>query len=383
MASGHIVKSESKFLTVAHLTNVVDGRSNSGTARVAQELILQLALEPNIRQVFIHFQQSNEDIYRLPGTREIIIPLKRFPFASQFFSFLLYWIPRYFSSKQERFDVVHWHASRVFPLFFLIKSKKVCLTLHDANNRIIPGINTISTSIFFWNIRFSIKHVDYIFGVSRDACSKLVEVAKFPAHKVKCLYIASKFGSIEPNKPEGFNLLPGYLICVSRWQNFKNVETLVEAYALLLKHSHDLPKLVLVGKPVAGYDLPLRRIEELSLQNHVTILKDLTDSELSYLYRGALINIFPSLHEGFGLSVLEGLKCGCPSIDHKHTSTSEVSGDAGVHVDMTSAESLYGAISSILNDPSLLNRMKVLAIKRSEAFTWEKTVQTLIGYYTS
>ena len=377
------MNSEGNFLTVAHLTNVVDGRSNSGTARVAQELILQLALQPNIRQVFIHFQHSEEVIYRLPGTRDIVIPLKRFPFASQFFSFLIYWIPRYFSSKQERFDVVHWHASRVFPLFFLIKSKKVCLTLHDANNRIIPGANTIWTSLFYWNLRFSIKKVDYIFGVSRDACSKLVGVAKFPAHKVKCLYMASKFGSIEPIKPEGFNLLPGYLICVSRWQNFKNVETLVEAYSLLLKCSRYLPRLVLVGKPVAGYDLQLRKIEELSLQNHVTILKDLTDSELSYLYRGALVNIFPSLYEGFGLSVLEGLKCGCPSIDHKHTSTSEISEDAGLHVDMTSAESLCEAILLLLDNPSRVNKMKVLAMKRAESFTWERTVQSLIGYYTS
>jgi glycosyltransferase involved in cell wall biosynthesis len=139
----------------------------------------------------------------------------------------------------------------------------------------------------------------------------------------------------------------------------------------------------LVGKPVAGYDLPLRRIEELSLQNHVTILNDLTDSELAYLYRGALINIFPSLHEGFGLSILEGLKCGCPSIDHKHTSTSEVSGNAGIHIDMTSAESLYKAVLLLLDDPSLVEKMKVLATKRSEFFTWEKTVQTLIGFYTS
>lgn len=208
-------------------------------------------------------------------------------------------------------------------------------------------------------------------------------MAKFPAAKVKCLYVASKFESIEPVKPAGFDLAPGYLICVSRWQNFKNVETLVEAYYLSLQCSSNLPKLVLVGKPVAGYDLPLRKIEELSLQNDVIILKDLTDSELAYLYRGAFINIFPSLHEGFGLSILEGLKCGCPAIDHIYTSTSEVSGDAGVHIDMTSAKSLCDAIVNLLEDPDLVNKMKVLAIDRSKIFTWERTVQSLMGYYTS
>jgi glycosyltransferase involved in cell wall biosynthesis len=377
------MNSKTELLTVAHLTNVIDGRSNSGTARVAQELISQLALRPNVRQVFIHFQESHEKIYQLPRTREIIIPLKKFPIASQFFSFIIYWIPKYFSSRQEQFDVVHWHASRVFPFFFLIKSKKVCVTLHDANNRIIRGVNTFWTTLFYWNLRISSGKVNHIFGVSEDACSKLIEVAKFPANKVKRLYMASNFESLEPRKPEGFIHSPGYLICVSRWQNFKNVEILVDAYSLLLKRSTDVPPLILVGKPVAGYDLPLRRIEELSMHHHVTILRDLTDNELAYLYRGALVNIFPSLHEGFGLSILEGLKCGCPSIDHKFTSTSEVSGEAGIHVDMTSSESLYEAISSLLNDPALVQKMKSLATKRAENFTWEETVENLVRFYTS
>jgi len=278
---------------------------------------------------------------------------------------------------------VHWHASRVFPFFFLIKSDKVCITLHDANNRIIRGVNTFWTRLFYWNLRISVGKVDYIFGVSEDACTNLIEVAKFPANKVKRLYMASNFERIEPRKPLGFNLAPGFLICVSRWQSFKNVATLVEAYSLLLKNSEELPKLVLVGKPVSGYDLPLRKIEELTLQNHVTVLRDLTDSELAYLYRNALINVFPSLNEGFGLSVLEGLKCGCPSIDHKYTSTSEVSGEAGIHVDMTSAESLGEAISSLLKDPVLLDELRVRSIQRSKIFTWEKTVKSLVGYYTS
>ena len=370
-------------LRIAHITNVIDGRSNSGTARVAYELISQLATRLDVEQVFIHFEQNEEKLYKLPRTQEIVIPLRKFPFASHFFSFLVFWVPRFLSASQERFDVVHWHASRVYPFFFLIKSNKVCVTLHDANNRIIHGVNTFWTTLFYWSLRVSIKHIDYIFGVSEDACSKLIKVAKFPAHKVKCLYVASHFERLVPVKPAGFDLAPGYLICVSRWQNFKNVETLTEAYSLLLKNTDNAPRLVLVGKPVAGYDLPRRRIQELSLQHHVTILNDLTDNELAYLYRGALLNIFPSLHEGFGLSVLEGLKCGCPSIDHKYTSTSEISGDAGVHVDMNSAESLYEAISMLLENPRLLNKMKVLAIKRSEIFTWEKTAQKLVEYYTS
>lgn len=150
-------------LKIAHITNVVDGRSNSGTARVAFELISQLSTRNDVEQVFIHFEQNHEKLYRLPRSREIIIPLRKFPFASHFFSFLVFWLPKIFSKNQERFDVVHWHASRVYPFFFLIKSRKVCVTLHDANNRIIHGVNTFWTTLFYWSLRVSIKHVDYIF----------------------------------------------------------------------------------------------------------------------------------------------------------------------------------------------------------------------------
>jgi glycosyltransferase involved in cell wall biosynthesis len=89
------------------------------------------------------------------------------------------------------------------------------------------------------------------------------------------------------------------------------------------------------------------------------------------------------LHEGFGLSVLEGLKCGCPSIDHKFTSTSEISGEGGIHVDMNSAEALKEAISLILNNPDVLVRLRSKCIERSKMFTWERTVENLVEFYKS
>jgi glycosyltransferase involved in cell wall biosynthesis len=377
------MNSQAKPITVAHLTNVIDGRSNSGTARVAVELISQLSLKRNIQQVFIHFEKGSSGIYLLPNSREIVIPLRNFPFAAHFFSFLVFWIPRYLSPRQESFDVVHWHASRVFPLFFLIKSKKVCITLHDANNRIIKGVNTLWTRIFYWNLRLSISKIDHIFGVSEDACSKLVEIAHFPAHKVKRLYMASNFEQKVGKVPENFNLDPGYLICVSRWQAFKNVETLVKAYGSLAELSINLPKLLLVGKPVSGYDLPSKTIRELCLQDQVVVLQDLTDNELVHLYKGALVNIFPSLHEGFGLSVLEGLKLGCPSIDHKYTSTSEISGNAGIHVDMNSVDELSAAIRMLLSSPDLLWQLRRNAFERAKMFTWKETIETLLKYYAA
>jgi glycosyltransferase involved in cell wall biosynthesis len=384
ISTGDILRysfNDGQKMTVAHLTDAIDGRSNSGTARVAAELITHLAKVPNLDQVFIHFDKNSHPIYDLPNSREVLIPLRRFPFAKHFLSFLIFWFPKFISQREKNFDIIHWHTSRVYPLFFLVPAKKVFVTLHDANIRIFKELNTVWTRVFFWNLRISNFWVDAIFGVSDDACRNLVQVAGFPKGKVRRLYLGSNFESIVPLKPLNFNVPEGFFLCVSRWQPYKNVETLIKAYAQLVSTDLIVPKLVLVGKPVAGHDVPAQIIYDWNLGDRVMILRDLTDQELSYLYRNALVSISPSLYEGFGLSVLEALKCGCPTIDHIYTSTSEISDSAGLHVNMRSVDEIAVALKTFLSDPSLVALMKNEARKRASEFSWEKSTDQLLRYY--
>ena len=369
------------MLTVAHITDVVDGRSNSGTARVASELISQISSSTEILQILIHFEKNENMIYKLPNTQEILIPLIKFPIAKHFFSFVLYWIKFRIYNKSIRFDAVHWHSSRVYPLFFLVPAKKIFITLHDVNSRIIRNSNTIWTHIFYWNLRIFQFKVEAIFGDSRDACKKMVSVGKFKDNKVKCLYIASNFESISAIKPKKFEQEKGFFLCVSRWQPYKNVATLIEAYSQAVNILPEIPKLILVGKPVSRYDLPRQLVNTLGMSDRVTIFEDLTDQELAYLYDSASINIVPSLHEGFGLSVLEGLKRSCPSIDHKFTSTSEISGNAGIHIDMSSINELKLAMISIIEDPGSIGNLKDNCKSRSSKFTWVQSSQILSMFY--
>lgn len=377
------MKSIHETLHVAHITNVIDGRQNSGTARIAKELILQLSKNTSVIQTFIHFDNGFDEIYMLPNTSEVKIPLRNFPIAKQFLSFLLYWVKTRFNSNVSKFDVVHWHASRVFPFFFIIPSKKIIITLHDANNRIIRGSNTIWTHIFYWNLRLSKNKISYIIGDSLDACNKLVQIAKFPASKVKCIYLNSNFDNLKSNKPKGVVEGETYMTCVSRWQPFKNVTRLIEGYSLAQRLNPSIPKLILVGKPVAGFSEPIDKIKSLNLQSSITVLSDLLDEELAYLYDNSVLNITPSLHEGFGLSVLEGIKRGCPSLDHMHTSTSEISGDAGLHIDMNSASEISQSLIMLFSDGMLLKELRKNTVYRAKQFSWENTTIQLLRLYES
>jgi glycosyltransferase involved in cell wall biosynthesis len=149
----------------------------------------------------------------------------------------------------------------------------------------------------------------------------------------------------------------------------------------LYEDHKDLPKLVLVGKPVGNYNLPLERLKYFNLESKVLLLNDLSDNELAYLYQNASINIVPSLHEGFGLAALEGMQFGCPPIDHKYTSTSEISSLAGIHIDMRSKHELAAAIKNLLEDKSLITELKEYCNIQSKKFTWESSCSTLISYY--
>ena len=180
--------------------------------------------------------------------------------------------------------------------------------------------------------------------------------------------------------PLNYELKEKIFVCISRWQSFKNVENLVKGYALALGVDANLPKLVLVGKNHGNSNsLVIDLISSMQLRGHIITLHDLKDEELAFLLDNAEINITPSLYEGFGLSVLEGMKRGCPSLDHKYTSTSEISGAAGIHIDMTSVSEISNSLLYIKQNPIKIEEIRSRTEEISNKFTWQNTVNDLIN----
>lgn len=65
---------------------------------------------------------------------------------------------------------------------------------------------------------------------------------------------------------------------------------------------------------------------------------------MSALYSGAEMFVCPSLYEGFGIPVLEAMKCGLPVICSNVTSLPEVIGDCGIQINPHSDEELIAAL---------------------------------------
>ena len=373
------------MLRIAHLTSDIDGRANSGTARVARELIHKLNEYEDISQTFVHFNNSCEDIYHLPNTKEIIIPVgSNWITKRRSVSFVRWCLIQKVSRQSEKFDVVHWHSSRLFPFFFLFPSRKTILTLHDVGHRILPNVNTFATKVYYWNARIFQRKIHKIIAVSKTALRDMELIGKFSRARLEYIYNGSNFGFLNSAPIPGFSLPDQFLLCVSRWQPHKNVEILVRAVRVL---SDELDraqvKLILVGKPVGNFDSPQLLISKYGLESQIFTLSDLSDENLAYLYDHALINIFPSLHEGFGLSVLEAMSRRCASMVHSETSTSEIAGDSAISIDMTNLNELVVRLREVLNDSSRIDWKRQLALQLSAQFTWQKSVEKLKEIYES
>lgn len=154
----------------------------------------------------------------------------------------------------------------------------------------------------------------------------------------------------------------------------KNFFKFVEKYNI-----KDL-KLVLAGGIWAKFEKELQRTIGTYDKTKIEVLGYVDDSDLPKLYSNALMFVYPSLYEGFGLPVLEAMKSGCPVITSNVSSLPEVIGDAGIKIDPTSDEEMQEALKKMYFDTFYRELCIERGMIRAEKFSWEKTASELLEF---
>src|SRR5258708_29603366 len=94
--------------------------------------------------------------------------------------------------------------------------------------------------------------------------------------------------------------------------------------------------LVLVGKAVTNKSIPegqaiVRAIQNAGSSKYVKLLGSVESiADLVALYSGARVYVQPSLYEGFGLPIIEAMRCKVPVVSSCGGSLAEVVSDAGL-----------------------------------------------------
>ncbi len=182
-----------------------------------------------------------------------------------------------------------------------------------------------------------------------------------------------------------YGLPPRYVLAVGTLEPRKNLTTLLAAFARLRRNGEvdaDL-RLVLAGARGWLEEPIFATVRSLGLEDAVRFTGFVDDDDLPAVYSGAALFVFPSLHEGFGLPLLEAMACGVPVVTSNVSSMPEVAGDAATLVDPRDGEGLAAAIGRLLRDEALRDRLREAGIARARQFSWEATARRTLDAYAS
>lgn len=174
-----------------------------------------------------------------------------------------------------------------------------------------------------------------------------------------------------------------YILSLCSIQPRKNLVRLIEAYSLLrqARQGVKLPQLVLAGKR-GWLDGEVFNAAEQNVRGGDILFTDyVADEDLPALYSGALCFVYPSYFEGFGLPILEAMKCGTPVIAGNRTSIPELVADAGLLFDPFDTNALVAALSRILDDTEYCRALRAKGFTRSGEFSWKATAQLTLRAY--
>jgi glycosyltransferase involved in cell wall biosynthesis len=359
------------------------GMEMAGGGRFTALSLIEGILQEDRENHYLIFVSSEEDCLRqFPNAQQWVVRARN-RFAARVKAQVLF--PRLL--RRERVDIMHFIKN--LGAFFL--PCKTLVSVYDltilAYSEFFPRID-----VLYWRTlqALFLRRVDKVAVLSENTKRDVLEYYRLPGEKIDVIYSACdpSFRPLLPAEVEEirkkYSLPREYILTVGNISPKKNFCALVKALSLL-KQNYGLPhKLVIVGKEYwAGGQRPLRAlVSELGLQGDVIFLGTIVGRDLVALYNAATLFAFPSLHEGFGIVLLEAMSSGVPVVASGTSAIPEVVGDAGILLsDPQDEVELAKAMALVINDEARRQSMIAQGFKRAGQFSWRKAGAQYVQLY--
>lgn len=171
-----------------------------------------------------------------------------------------------------------------------------------------------------------------------------------------------------------------YLLYLGAGDGRKNLPLFVRAYARS-GVARDV-SLVFAGRLSKRVrEQLLREATTSGVEKRVQFLGYTDEKYVAPLYRQCVAHVFPSSYEGFGLTVLEAMACGAPTLTTAFSSLGEVAGDAALILTELSEELFALELRRLVSDTQLRAELRRRGLAHARRFTWERcAAQTLTCY---
>ena len=222
-----------------------------------------------------------------------------------------------------------------------------------------------------------------IITVSEFSKQDIVEQYNIEPNKI----VVARNGGNEDFKPlkvlekneikKQFTVGENYFVYVGALHARKNTTRLFEAFNQFKKMSNSDLKLLIVGEKLWKSGDSNTFFNQLEFKDDIIFTGHLKIDLLTKIVGSAMGLVLVSYFEGFGIPLVEAMRCGTPIITSNQTALPEVAGDCGLLVNPFDVNEIANAMYTLESDKKLQIELSKKGLERSKLFSWDKSASII------
>lgn len=256
----------------------------------------------------------------------------------------------------------------------------VVVTVHDLWFREHPEHVTAQQAALTRLLPNILRRASAVITVSDFVKRELAEWQPQIAERVTSIPIAPHARSGAALRPPRMSEAP-FALMLGTVNQRKNVGLALDALVRWRAAGLELP-LVLAGGVAADVDLNEQLCRRRLDTDIVVALGFVTDPEVSWLLDHARLLVSSSLHEGFGIPLIEAMGRGLPVVAVEGGAVDEVTAGAARLVE-ADPDALADAVLSVATDEAQRRQMTVAGMGIAGRYNWHRTAEQTLAVYRS
>lgn len=282
-------------------------------------------------------------------------------------------------ARKEPFDIIHAHDWLTYPAGIHAKNvsgKPLVIHVHATDydrsrGKVNPDVYNIEKN--------GMDNADHIITVSNLTRNTVIE--KYHQHPGK---VTTVHNAVEPLSPEilaipdNRGVKDKIVTFLGRITMQKGPEYFVEAAANVLARTKDVRFIMAGSGDMMDEMIRLAASRDISDRFHFTGF--MKGRQVYEVFKSSDVYVMPSVSEPFGISPLEAMQCGVPSIISKQSGCAEIL-DYAIKVDYWDIDALADAIYGLVSYPGFHEFLKEEGLKEVNNIKWEYAGQKVRNIY--
>lgn len=361
-------------------------KNKTGIGRYMLGVLKGLQAVDHENEYYLFTQDDDLDGFGIYADNFHIVPVKSRILRKTYIRILWEQVVLPWRIRKLKIDVLHCpNYTMPYTARIVHRHAAVMVVFHDMTYFNLPECHVgWKRELFKWYIKRSARACDKIIAVSENTKLDTPKYCKPKNKDIAVSYLGIKeafLTSVDatPEQKAKYGIDSRYILYVGTLEPRKNVPGLIAGYRLLPKEVRDMYKLVIVGKKGWLYDEIFASVEsDQELKDRVIFTGFVDDEDMLPLMHSASTIAYPSIYEGFGIPVIEGMGSGVPTVTSYGSSLEEVAGGCAFLANPKDNQSISDALLEALatyenalnGEEQALDKL-AKARERAKSFTWE------------